>query len=102
MAIPMVKLYGYVTDLIMRPAEATKILIRVAPAPQYSGQYIFSSSDIKLLSNENGYFEVSLPAGIGVTVIIPAADYQVSGVLPNQAEVQVTSLDKQPTKIITN
>jgi hypothetical protein len=101
MSVPTtVRLFGYVKDLALVPIEATKILIRLAPVPQYSGSTIFSTSDIELMTDENGYFSIKLPCGIGVTVIIPAGDYQISGVLPVQEEMLVTDLDKQPTKIV--
>lgn len=95
-----VKLFGYVKDISLNPIEATKVLIRVTPTPQYSGVNIFSTDDISLITDENGYFEVYLAAGIGVTVIVPVADYQVSGVLPLKGEISAANLDKQPTKIL--
>lgn len=95
-----VKLFGYVKDVSLNPIEATKVLVRVTPTPQNSGASIFSTDDISLITDEDGYFEVYLVAGIGVTVVIPIADYQVSGVLPLRGEVSVENLDRQPTKLL--
>ena len=95
-----VRLFGWVKDISLTPIAATKVLIRVTPTPQYSKTDIFSTDDISLITNEEGYFETSLAAGVGVTVIIPVADYQVSGVLPLKGEISVSDLDKQPTKIL--
>jgi hypothetical protein len=95
-----IKLFGYVKDISLEPIAAAKVLVRVTPVPQYSGFDIFSTDDIVLITNEEGYFETYLAAGLGVTVIIPVADYLVSGVLPLKGEISVSDLDRQPTKIL--
>lgn len=78
------------------PICDTTILIRVNPAPQSSGSSILSKEDYTLYTNKQGYFEISLITGLKITVTIPEANFQISGIL-QPGSIDVNKLDKTYT-----
>lgn len=90
-----VKLFGYLKDITQNPVVAADVRIILKPTPQYTNNILFNSNHLDLLTNEEGYFEVVLPGGLMVTVVIPITKFQVSGLLPLSGELNVLNLGKQ-------
>lgn len=93
----IVTVFGYVKKITGCPIPGAEIRIRINPSPQYSEANIISKDDFLLLSDEEGYFELSLIGGLKITVIIPDCNYQITGVLPPNGRIELTQIDKQAT-----
>jgi hypothetical protein len=100
---PLVKgyclLFGYLKDISSKAIFDSKVRIRLNPAPQWSGDNLISKEDFTVYTDENGYFEISLLGNTKVTVAVPEANFQVTGMLPPSGRMNVTDLNKQFTQI---
>lgn len=89
-----VKLFGYFKDLKQDPLVAADVKILLKPTPQYTKDILFNSNHLDLLTNEEGYFEITLPGGLSITVVVPITKFQVSGVLPLSGELNILNLGR--------
>lgn len=100
---PLVKgyclLFGYLKDISSKAIFDSRIKIRLNPAPQWSGDNLISKEDYTVYTDDNGYFEISLLGNTKVTVTIPEANFQVTGMLPPSGRMNVTDLNRQFTQI---
>lgn len=90
-------LYGYLKDISSNPIFDSAVRIRLNPAGQYPADTLISKEDYIIYSNEEGYFEIRLLANTKVTVTVPEANFQVTGMLPSKGRMNVTDLNKQFT-----
>lgn len=88
-----VKLYGYIKNLLDIPQENETVYIRLAKEPQTVGHTAIYKETVEVLTDENGYFEVLLPARSYVNISIPTTGLTITKILPFEGSFTLSQLD---------
>lgn len=90
--INMVTLEGFVHDTQNEPAPGAKVYIRLKPSPFDKGNITFLNTITVLITDDDGYFSVELPASKVAIVSIPSCNVQRSGLLPFTGTISLNQL----------
>jgi hypothetical protein len=80
--VPQTILCGHVITLDMKGKHRAVVTARVAQLPHLVGGAAISNDPINAETDEQGYFQVTVPTGAIVAVAIPAINYQRQVVVP--------------------
>lgn len=94
--VNQVTVWGKVLDVFLQPIAASKILVMIDPTPQAIDNNFLDRTTNTVLTNEEGYFEMILPAKTFVTLTIPDANFTVSGMLPSEGIVEARNIGINP------